>query len=134
MLCSCNKQGLLLHERQGREDFSAFLSIQIVKYGGSNISFARGAAIGISNYVYSVDKDGFQVVCIGNKVAALRNMLQPHFGEPALTTTNAGGLSSFVYAVRQTGVAINCGLDRGMVDGARQEITHLVIVKADALR
>jgi hypothetical protein len=82
----------------------------------------------------SEDKDGFQVVCSGNKVAAILSLLQPHFGEPALTRTNGGGLASFAYTVHQTGVAVTCGLDSGMVDGTRQEVTHLAIVQAAAIK
>ena len=92
MLCSCKKPGLLVNERQGKIDFSTFIASQIVKYGGSNTSLATGIAPGITSYVYSDDENGFQVVCVGNKVAALRNLFQPAFGDPALTATNVIGL------------------------------------------
>ena len=106
----------------------------MVKYGGSNVPGARVTASGLTNYVYSEDKDGFQVVCRGNQVATLCSVFQPQFGNPALSTTNASGLASFVYSVNQTGLAINCGLDNGIIDGVRQQVTQLVAVKPSALR
>ena len=133
-LCSCKKDGGLPNEKQGKADLSAFIFTEIVKYGGSNVPAARVTASGLTNYVYSEDKDGFQVVCLGNKVSALCNVFQSQFGNPALSTTNAGGLASFVYSVNQTGLAINCGLDSGNIDGVRQQVTQLVVVKPGALR
>lgn len=130
---SCKKDGLLPNEREGKDDLSVFIFSQIAKYGGSNV-VSSGTTSGLTNYVYSEDKDGFQIVCKGNKVAALQSLFQAHFGNPVLSATNASGLSSFVYAVHQTGLAINCGLDSGMVDGTKQEVTQLVAVKPGALR
>jgi len=133
-LLSCKKEGLLSNEKHGRGEVSAFILGHMVRYGGSNTPAARVPAVAITNYVYSEDKDGFQVACPGNKVAALCSVFQSQFGNPALNTTNASGLASFVYAVDQTGVAISCGLDIGIFDGARQEVTQLVVVRAGALR
>lgn len=134
LLCSCKKDGLLLNEKQGKVDISTFIISEILKYGGSNSPSARSSTVGITSYVYSEDKDGFQVVCTGNKVAGLLDVLKPHFGEPALTRTNANGLSSFVYAVPQTGVAVTCGLDSATVDGKRQEVTHMAVVRAGVIK
>lgn len=129
---ACKKEGLLPNQREGKVDLSLFIFSQIIKYGGSNVVIGITTS-GLTNYVYSEDKDGFQIVCKGNKVAALQSLFQTHFGDPVLTATNASGLSSFVYAVHQTGLAINCGLDGGTVDGTTQEVTHLVAVKKGAL-
>lgn len=132
-LCSCSKKGMLPNEKQGKADIATFLFRQIAKYGGSNAP-TSGVATGITKYVYSEDKDGFQVVCEGNRVAVLQSLFQPHFGNPAITKTNATGLSSFVYALHQTGLAITCGLDEGMIDGRNQELTHFVAVRSGALK
>lgn len=132
--CSCKRDGLLLNEKRGSVDVSSFVANEIVTYGGASFQAARLTPSGVTNYVYSEDKDGFQIVCLGNKVAVLCNVFQSQFGTPALSTTNAKGLASFVYAVTQTGVAINCGLDSGIIDGATQEVTQLVVVKASALK
>jgi hypothetical protein len=128
-VCSCQRHDeRLKNGRKGTKDISSFVSSQITKYGGSN-TVAKRRSSGITDYVYSEDRDGFQVMCEGNKVAAFHDMLQPHFGMPALTTTNAEGLASFSYAIRQTGVAVNCGFD---TMGTRQ-LTHLVVVRAGAV-
>lgn len=130
---SCKKDGLLPNEQEGKADLSVFVFSQIAKYGGSN-TVASGTTSGLTNYVYSEDKDGFQIVCKGNRVAALQSLFQAHFGNPVLTATNASGLSSFVYAVHQTGMAVTCGLDSGIVDGTKQEVTQLVVVRPGALK
>src|SRR6266498_1333723 len=41
---------------------AAFVFTEIVKYGGSNVPAVRVIASGLTNYVYSEDKDGFQVI------------------------------------------------------------------------
>jgi|SRR6266850_3554587 len=133
-LCSCERKGLLPNEKPGKLELSTFILNQIAKYGGSNIPTARRTTSGITNYVYAEDKDGFQVLCLGNKVAALRSVFQPHFGNPVMSATNANGLSSFVYTINQTGVAVNCGLDSTTVKGTRQEVTQLVILRPEALK
>ena len=133
-LSSCKKDGLLPNEQQGKTDLPAFIFTEMAKYGGSIVPPARVTAIGLTKYVYSEDKDGFQIVCLGNQVAALCGVFQPQFGNPALSTTNASGLASFVYSVNQTGLAINCGLDSGIIDGVKQQVTQLVAVKQGALR
>lgn len=133
LFCSCKREGLLPNQKEGNTDLSVFIFSQIVKYGGSNTT-ATGTMSGLTNYIYSEDKDGFQIVCKGNKVAALQSLFQTHFGNPVLTATNASGLSSFVYAVHQTGLAVTCGLDSGIIDGAKQEVTQLVLVKPGALK
>lgn len=131
--CSCKKDGLLPNEKQGKTDLSVFLFTQLAKYGGSDMT-ASSTMSGLTNYVYSEDKDGFQIVCKGNRVSALQSLFQTHFGNPVLTATNASGLSSFVYAVHQTGMAVTCGLDSGIIDGAKQEVTQLVLVKPGSLK
>jgi hypothetical protein len=123
----------LPNEKEGKTDLSVFIFSQIAKYGGSNTT-ATGAMSGLTNYFYSEDKDGFQIVCKGNRVSALQSLFQIHFGNPVLTATNESGLSSFVYAIHQTGIAITCGLDSGMVDGTKQELTQLVLVSPGALK
>jgi hypothetical protein len=132
--CSCTRQTLLPKEERGKQELSTFLLSQVAKYGGSNAPSPSGVVTGITNYVYSEDKDGFQVVCNGNNVGTLRNILESQFGEPALVKTNARGVASFVYAIHQIGVAITCGLDTNTVSGARQELTHMTVVKAGVLK
>jgi hypothetical protein len=39
-----------------------------------------------------------------------------------------------VYSANQSGLAINCGLDSGIIDGVRKEMTQLVAVKPGALK
>ena len=133
-MCSCKRDGLLPNERQGKGDVSIFIFPEMAKYGGTNVPEAGVKASGLTNYVYSEDKDGFQIVCPGDQVAAFCTMFQPHFGNPALTTTNGNRPASFVYSVNQTGLAINCGLDNGVVDGVRTQVTQLVAVKQAALK
>ncbi|MCZ7637664.1 MAG: hypothetical protein M5U12_17485 [Verrucomicrobia bacterium] len=124
----------MLNEKQGEGDLSAFVFTQMARYGGSNVPATRVIMIGLTNYVYSEDEDGFQIVCPGNQVAALCNALRAHFGSPALSTTNTSGVVSFVYSVSQTGLAINCGVDTAMVGGVRQQVTQFVAVQPRALR
>src|SRR5262249_27055029 len=107
---------------------SKFIASEMLKYGGSNLPPGL-VATGITNYNYSEDKDGFQVVCQGNRVAALCGIFGSQFGNPVLSKTNAMGLAAFVYTAQQTGLAVTCGV----VTNANQEITHLVVVKAGAL-
>jgi hypothetical protein len=92
-LCSCEKSRLLPNEKKGKTDLASFPFSEIVKYGGTNVSATLVAPSRLANYVYSEDKDGFQVVCSGNQVAVLCAMFQPHFGTPALSTSNASGLA-----------------------------------------
>jgi hypothetical protein len=124
----------LPNEKQGKGDLSAFILTQMVKYGRSNVLSSGTTTSGLTSYVYSQDKDGFQVACRGNRVAALCNVLEPHFGNPVLSTTNASGLASFVYSINQCGLAINCSLDTGVVAGVTQQVTEFVGVKPGALK
>jgi hypothetical protein len=133
-LCSCGKPQLLPNEKRGKGDLASFTFSEIVKYGGTNVSAPLVTPSALADYVYSEDKDGFQVVCPGNQVAALCAMFQPHFGTPSLSTSNVSGLASFVYSVNQAGLAISCGLDSGTIDGVRKQMTQLVAVKPGALK
>jgi hypothetical protein len=129
-VCSCQREEQpLKNGKKGTRDISSFVLSQVIKYGGSNAVATERPITGITNYVYSEDKDGIQVMCEGNKVASFHDILQPHFGKPALTTTNAEGLASFSYAIRQTGVAVGCGLD----SMGTKQLTHLVIVRSGAV-
>src|SRR5580658_6658761 len=97
VLCSCKKDRFLQNEKEGKIELSAFLLGEIVKYGGSNA--LGGPTNTITNYVYSEDKEGFQVVCQGNKVTDLRSIFQAYYGNPVLARTNANGLKAFEYTV-----------------------------------
>jgi hypothetical protein len=125
---------MLPHEKRGAGEVSRFIFAEIAKYGGSNNPAAPVPVSGITNYLYSEDQDGFQVICDGNNIAALRSIFQARYGNPTLSTTNTNGVASFVYSVRQTGMAVNCGLEGGMVNDTRKELTHLVAVKAGVLK
>jgi hypothetical protein len=127
--CSCKKQSLRLKEQKEGIELSVFITSEMSKYGGSNQLADALTATGITNYAYSEDKDGFQVVCQGNRVAALFNVFGAQFGSPVLAKTNSSGLAAFVYSVQQTGLGVNCGV----FTNADKEITHLVVVKPNAL-
>lgn len=132
--CSCKRETFLLNERQAKFELSTFIFEQLPSYGGPNIPASRAPKSGITNFVYSQDKDGFQVMCQGNVVTAVHRIFQPVFGNPALARTNATGLSSFVYAGYQAGVAVNCGLSTRTTNGVNQEFTHLVVANSEALK
>jgi len=132
-LCSCKKEELLLNQKQGAKEITAFVFEEIGKYGGPSISSTNKIGNGVTDYVYSEDKQGFQVICFGNKMADFQKIFQPDFGIPAMAKTNAVGLSSFVYGSPKMPVVINCSLDWGMVNGTQREFTHLVVAKAGAL-
>jgi hypothetical protein len=121
---------VLPNEKQGKTDFSTFLFTEMAKYGGSNIPPASILESGITNYVYSEDNDGFQVLCHGNKIAVLCGVFRSHFGDPALIRTNSDGLELFAYTANQTGLAINCAL-HGATNGY---LTQLAVVKPGALK
>jgi hypothetical protein len=127
-VCSCKRQNVPLKEQNGNVDVSNFIMSEMLKYGGSNRPAGPASVTGITNYSYSEDRDGFQVVCQGNRVAELCNIFGSQFGSPVLTKTNATGLAGFVYSAQQIGLAVNCGV----FTNANQEITHLVLVKASA--
>jgi hypothetical protein len=124
---------MLPNQQQGVKDVSSFVLDEIAKYGGPNIPKTNNAGNDITDYIYSEDEDGFQVISFGNKVAVFQGILQPHFGTPVMAKTNANGLSSFVYGSPQ-GVAINCSLGSGTVKGSQREWTQLVVVKPGALK
>jgi hypothetical protein len=125
-VCSCKRQNVPLKVQTRNIDVSNFILSEMLKYGGSN---RPAGPTGITNYSYSEDKDGFQVVCQGNRVAELCNIFGSQFGSPVLTKTNATGLAGFVYSAQQVGLAVNCGV----FTNANQEITQLAVVKASAL-
>lgn len=117
-----------LKQQTENVDVSKFIVSDMLKYGGSNLP-AGLIVTGITNYSYSEDKDGFQVICPGNRVAVLYGIFGSQFGNPVLTKTNETGLAAFVYSAQRTGLAVNCAVDTNL----NQEITHLVVVKAGAL-
>jgi hypothetical protein len=128
-VCSCKRPSVPLKEQKGNVDVSNFILSEMLKYGGSNRPAGPASVTGITNYSYSEDRDGFQVVCKGNRVAELCNIFGSQFGSPVLTKTNETGLAGFVYSDQQAGLAVNCGV----FTNANQEITHLIVVKAGAL-
>ena len=114
-----------MKRHEGVADVSAFIRAEILKYGQSNGPPFSPVTTGITNYAYSEDKDGFQVLCHGNRVQALYGLLVPQFGAPLLTKTNSSGLTFFVFSGIQVGLAANCGLETE----SNKEMTHLAVVK-----
>lgn len=103
----------------------------IAKYGGTNLLITKNLENGISDYVYSEDKDGFQVVCFGDRVGDIQKMFQPHFGNPYKAETNLDVISSFIYGNDQ--LVMSCGLESGMIDGHYKNLTHLTVIKLSAI-
>jgi hypothetical protein len=133
-VCSCKKESLLPNEKRGTGDLSTVVFSQIARYGGVSVPLNLITNVAITNFSYTTDRDGFQVVCQGNEIERLCSMFRSCYGQPAISTTNTIGLASFVYAIRQAGVAVNCGLDKRTANGATQEVTHLVVVRAGAFK
>jgi hypothetical protein len=131
-LCSCqSKEDRLPFEKKGKTELTAFLTNKIPQYGGNHVvSNTNGHRL--DDYVYSEDKDGFQVILPGNRVLEVLQLFTQTLGQPRLSNTNNNGLASFRYSVAQAGVAITCVLGQNPRD--RAEFTHIVVVKAEALR
>jgi hypothetical protein len=127
---SCSKEQSLPNQKPGKRPLDNYVFEQIAKYGGPTTNAPSGSAPNPA-YAYSEDAQGCQVLCKGYEIIALLNMLSPVFGAPSLTTTNDGGLSSFVYGIKPSGVAINCVYDPAE-NGSRQGITHLIILRPGA--
>lgn len=126
LACSCEKPGFLAI----RGGLSSLVFEKIEAFGGPAI-LPTGNPLPIENYEYYEDNEGFQILCQSNHVATFLTIFQPHFGNPAILKTNSAGVSSFVYSVRQAGVAINCSVDT--VKKTQKQYTHLVIVKRGVL-
>lgn len=135
-ICSCQREGGVANEKEGRIDIHAFIVTEVTKFWGSNksISLPSNETPTTIPYKYSRDKDGFQILIMENKVAELAVMLQKSYGPPKLARTNSTGLFSFSYAIDQVGVAIDCGIDVEGDGSNGKQFTHLVVVKASALR
>lgn len=133
-LCSCHRDQLLVNQQKGRTELAPFLLGEMAKYGVSLAATSPPSTSGLTNFVYCRDKDGLQIVCEGNRAAALLAILKPALGEPKLMTTNSSGPSSFVYSLGQSGVAVNCSVDSGYPNASNRVLTHLVIVRVAGLR
>ncbi|MBI5772225.1 MAG: hypothetical protein HZA89_00605 [Verrucomicrobia bacterium] len=134
ILCACQKEEQPPRETEGKSDVHAFIITEIAKSGGVDKRSSLPSRRKQIPYRYSQDKDGFQVFCDGDKTADLAAMLQASYGPPKVARTNSAGDFFFIYSISQIGVAINCGVDIGSEGKAGTKLTHLVGVRANALR
>lgn len=134
LLVGCQKPDRDGELKDGGTDIYAFILGEIARHRGKTNLAGTITTIPSFPFQYRRDQDGSQVFGTGDKVLPLRLMLSNAFGEPRLVRTNRGGLVSFNYAVDQIGVAIDCGVELQVQGSATQTLTHLVIVKAGALR
>jgi hypothetical protein len=132
--CSCESDDEAPVEKNGTADIQAFIVTKVAECGGPKVPVQTAPRRPSLQYRYSEDRDGAQVFCVDDRAKELEAILQASYGSPRLVQTNAAGSLFFEYTVDQIGVAINCNVDDDPSRGPGKKYTHLVIVKASALR
>jgi hypothetical protein len=126
---SCSREGAQTDRTAGRQPIEQFLLKEIKDLGGIQKQPSK-ALLENCEYQYTRDKGGTQIFSPGDRVTEFKAILAQAFGPPALDRTNSVGAASFNYSVRQSGVAIDCGIDHE----AGRHLTHLVILRANSLK